>query len=173
MNYKKILRELVPYVVVVVVVLLIKAFIVTPVKVSGVSMYSNLHNADIMILNRISYKFSKIERGDIVVVDVNSNRLIKRVIALPGDKIYAFENVLYINDEPYEEDYLADNIVTDDFDLKSISNQEKLAKDHYFLMGDNRQQSADSRVFGTVSKKQIIGKSNLIIFPLNRIGIKK
>lgn len=173
MNYKKILREIVPYIIVVVLVLLIKAYVVTPVKVSGVSMYSNLHNGDIMILNRLSYNFSKIERGDIVVVDVNGNRLIKRVIALPGETISAFENVLYINDRAYQEDYLADTVVTDDFDLKTITNEEKLAEDHYFLMGDNRQQSADSRSFGAVSKKQIIGKSSLIIYPFKRIGIKK
>ena len=88
------LKEYVPYVLVIILVILIKRFVVTPIRVVGDSMYDTLHDGDIMILNIIGYRFSDIERFDIVVVDKGREPLIKRVIGLPGEEIEYKDNQL-------------------------------------------------------------------------------
>lgn len=173
MEKKKIIKDLIPYILVVVIVLLIKAYIITPVKVTGVSMNNTLNTGDIMILDRLSYYFNDIKKGDIVVVDLAEQKLIKRVVALPGDEIYADNNILYINGKKFNENYLDKDTVTDDFTLTNITGKKTVANNMYFVMGDNRQQSADSRVFGLVNKDKILGKANLTIFPFKRMGVKK
>lgn len=173
MNKEDFKKNVLPYILIVVGVLLVKNFIVTPVRVSGVSMDATLKGGDVMILNRLSYLFAKIDRGDIVVVDIEDSKLIKRVIAIPGDSIHALENVLYINDKAYQEAYLDDGIVTDDFSLENVSGKSTIPEGMYFVMGDNRQQSLDSRVFGLVPKKKILGRASLTIFPFNRVAINK
>ncbi len=172
MEKSKIIKELMPYVLIVVGVLLVKAYIITPVRVSGVSMDTTLRTGDIMILNRFTYYFSSIKRSDIVVVDINDNKLIKRVIAVPGDSIYANENNVYLNDKIIKESYLDEGIVTDDFTLEGVTKKLVVPEGMYFVMGDNRQQSADSRVFGLVPRDKILGKANLTIYPFGRVGMK-
>lgn len=161
---KSFFREYVPYLVVLLVVILIKKFVVSPVKVNGKSMMNTLHDGDIMILNIVGYQFHDIKRFDIVVVREKNEYLIKRVIGLPGETVEYKNNKLYINDKLMKESYGSD--VTDDFFAV-------VDKDHYFVMGDNRTNSMDSRVLGSFSKKDIVGKTNLIVFPFNRIGVKK
>ena len=93
---KKIIKELYPYVIIVVVVVLFRTFIATPVRVDGDSMKDTLHNNDILILNKMDKSY---ERFDIVVVDVNGAKLVKRIIGLPGENISYKDNELYINGE--------------------------------------------------------------------------
>lgn len=161
---KSFFREYVPYLVVLLVVILIKKFVISPVKVNGKSMMNTLHDGDIMILDIIGYRFHDIKRFDIVVVRENNEFLIKRVIGLPGETVEYKNNKLYINDKLVKESYGSD--VTDDF-FAAVD------KDHYFVMGDNRTNSLDSRVLGSFSRKDIVGKTNLIVFPFSRIGMKK
>lgn len=160
---KNIILELLPYVVIVIVVLLMKTFVVAPIKVNGSSMADTLKDKDLMLLDKISYRFENIERFDIVVVKYNGDYLIKRVVGMPGEKIEAKNNKIYINgkkiDCPFKYSY------TDDF-------SEKVSEDGYFLLGDNRVVSLDSREFGSFEKEDILGKTNLVIFPFNRIGFK-
>jgi len=151
-------KEIIPYIVILIVVILIRSFIVTPVRVNGPSMDKTLKDKEIMILN----KLASIKRGDIVVVDIGSEKVIKRIIGLPGDSIYCQEGKLYINDKLYKENYTSSD--TNDF------TKEYLNDDEYFVMGDNRAVSMDSRTFGPVSKKQILGVSNFVLFPFNRFG---
>lgn len=151
-------KEIIPYIVILIVVILIRSFIVTPVRVNGPSMDKTLKDKEIMILN----KLASIKRGDIVVVDIGSEKVIKRIIGLPGDSIYCQDGNLYINDELYKENYTSSD--TNDF------TKEYLKDDEYFVMGDNRAVSMDSRTFGPVSKKQILGVSNFVLFPFNRFG---
>ena len=101
----KIVKEILSYVVVIVLVLLFKRYIFSPIKVNGDSMYPNLHNNDIMILNEIGYHLNGIERFDIVVVDTGNDRIIKRVIGLPGETVSYHGNKLYINGEEVLEDF--------------------------------------------------------------------
>lgn len=170
---KNILKEAGSYIIIVVVVLLIKHFFVAPVRVVGPSMEQTLLNGDIMILDKISYRFSEIKRFDIVVIDSEDNLIIKRIIGLPGDEIHYDENKLYINGEYYKEDYLDGDTITIDFSLNKIINTDNIPKGYYFVLGDNREESKDSRIIGLIRKEQILGKAKLTLFPFSRIGIKQ
>lgn len=160
-----VLMELIPYVVVVVVVLLIKAFIVTPIRVNGPSMNDTLENNDIMILDEISYKFSGIERFDIVVIKYDDDFLIKRVIGLPGEEIEYKDNSLYVDGKKVKENFK--HAETEDID------KIKVPKNEYYVLGDNRVNSTDSRIIGTVSIDDVLGTTKFTIFPFDRFGSKK
>lgn len=161
MNMKKI-KELLPYVIIIIVVILIKAFIVTPIVVNGPSMMDTLHDKDIMILDKLGIKIKEIKRFDIVVIDAMDTKIIKRVIGLPGETIEYKDNKLYIDGKLIEDSYGSQ--VTYDFDSVKIPN------DMYFVLGDNRTDSVDSRILGCISKKDILGKATFIIYPFNRFG---
>lgn len=161
-------KEVLPYIIAVIVVIIIKTYVVAPVMVNGDSMYPTLKNKDIMILNRIGYKDKKFDRFDIVVIKENNKKIIKRIIGLPGEKVQILDGSVYINGEKLEDDVieikmkyagLANNVI-------------ELNNDEYFVLGDNRNDSSDSRFMGPINKKQILGRTRLTIFPFNRIGNK-
>lgn len=158
--FMKLIKSLMPYVVIVIVVIFIRTFIVTPVKVNGTSMYPTLEGNEIMLLN----KLGTIERFDIVVLklDGENDNLIKRIIGLPGETVEIKDNKIYINDELLEDPYGFG--ITYNIDKVTLSN------DEYFILGDNRQVSLDSRVFGTIKKSEIKGTTNFIIYPFKSIG---
>lgn len=167
----KIFKEIMSYVAIVLVVILIRIFVVTPVKVDGTSMVSTLHDNDILLLK----KFDKsIERFDVIVFPYKKDRLVKRVIGLPGDRIkisvtHVGNNVvskIYINGEVLEEDYG----VEDMSDAGIAANELTLGSDEYFVLGDNRNHSLDSRVIGVVKKKDISGITNFRLFPIKDFG---
>ncbi len=155
------------YVFLIVLVIFIRTFIVTPVRVNGTSMYPTLKNGEIMLLNKITYRFNNIKRFDIVVINTQDDKIIKRVIGLPGETLKFENNVLYINGQEVKETFLKEE--TEDFDIRNLS-YDKIPSDCYFVMGDNRDNSKDSRMIGCVKKKQITGKANLVIFPLKDKG---
>lgn len=163
MKNKKIIKELFEYFIIIVVVIIIRTYFVTPIKVQQKSMYPTLKENDIMILNKLGIHTSGISRFEIVVIKHEDDFLIKRVIGLPGEMIEYKDSKLYIDGKEYKEDFI--DVNTKDYILKK-----KIPKDKYFLVGDNRNNSIDSRVFGLVDKKDIIGKTNIIIFPFKRIG---
>ena len=152
------------------IALLIKFFVFSPIKVNGSSMEPNLKDGDIMILNEIGYLINGVKRFDIVVVDNDGEKIIKRVIGLPGEKIEYRDNKLYINGEEVTENF--NHGETKDFTLSDI-NLSEVPKDSYFVMGDNRGNSKDSRIIGAVHKSKISGKTNFIIFPFDRINSVK
>ena len=159
---KKICKEYLPYVVVIILVLLFKQFFFAPVKVNGASMDDTLKDKDILLLNIIDYKLNdNIKRYDIVVIDNEDEFLIKRVIGLPGDIVRCVDNVLYINDKKIKEDYSKGK--TSDFEVKVRDGE-------YFVLGDNREVSLDSRYFGTFKKEQIKGKTTHVLYPFKKIG---
>lgn len=163
-------KELITYLIIIVAIILIRIFIVTPVRVNGSSMDPTLKDGEIMILNKIGYKVSDIKRFDIVVIDIDDERLIKRVIGLPGDVIEYKDNVLYVNNKKIEETFKHKK--TEDFSLKDIG-IEKVPDNEYFVLGDNRTNSVDSRILGCFSKKSILGKTSLVLFPFSKLGFKK
>lgn len=160
---KNFLKELVPYIIIILAVVLIRTFVVTPIRVDGPSMNPTLTNGNIMILN----KLAKIDRFDIVVIKSSKahDTLIKRVIGMPGETIEVKDGKLYINDKLVKDKYGYG--VTRDFD------KIKIPKNEYFVMGDNRPISADSRIFGTFNKKDIKGTTRLVLFPFKKIGFVK
>jgi len=161
----KFIKELIPYVIILVAVVLIRTYLVTPVVVSGESMVPTLDGGELMILN----KRAKIDRFDIVVVKVDKvakkEEIIKRVIALPGETISCEKGVIYVNGKKQEESYSKG--ITEDFD------KIELGDDEYFVMGDNRQNSMDSRFFGPFKKNEIKGQTKLVLFPFKKIGTVK
>ena len=181
---KEMFKELVPYIIIIVFVVLIRTFIMTPVDVSGESMYPTLHNKDIMLLYKLRLKTVGIKRFDIVVIDTDEGKLIKRVIALPGEKIqYKIEDNgssrvahLLINGEEIEEKFITDTarINTCKYDNTDICEGEiTVPEGEYYVMGDNRGVSKDSRMIGTISKKDIKGITSFAILPFNRFGSVK
>ncbi len=167
---KKILKEVGIYIIVIIVVFLLRYYVVALIKVNGSSMDDTLENKDIMILDKLSYRFSSIKRFDIVVVKQDKEYLIKRVIGLPGENVEYKNNILYINGEKVEEDF--SHKKTEDFTLEELDSK-KVPDQYYFVLGDNRGNSMDSRMIGFIPKKNIIGKTSLTIFPLHRIGTKE
>jgi len=157
---KKYIKEAVPYIVIIIFVILLRTFIVTPVRVSGTSMDPTLEEGEIMLLN----KLSDIERNDIVVLNLNTydGYLIKRVIGMPGETIEYENGNLFINGKKYKDKFNDGH--TEDFD------KIKLADDEYFVMGDNRMWSKDSRTFGPVKASSIDGETKIVIFPFNKVG---
>ena len=160
---KNYIKEFLPYFMIILVVVLIKTFVVSPIRFNGASMDPTLNDKDIMLLDEISYRFSDIERFDIVVVKEEDEYLIKRVIGLPGETVEYKNDKLYIDGKYVKEDFKH----KETFDFSTT-----LDKDEYFIMGDNRTNSTDSRVFGPISRDKIMGKTSLTILPISRFGNK-
>lgn len=160
------IKEIIPYIVIIVVVVLIRTFIITPIRVDGMSMYSTLNDGDILLLEKYNKEY---KRYDIVVFKNGNDRLIKRVIGLPGDEIEYKNNKLYINKKETKEIFLTNNQKTYDFTLKDIG-YKKIPKGYYFVLGDNRTNSTDSRILGLIKKDKIQGKAIFTILPVNKFG---
>lgn len=174
LSFKEFIKDTFKYIIFIIIVLLIAIYIVGLQQVVGPSMEPNFNNNDILILDKISYKFIDIKRNDIISFnDENSKYLIKRVIGVPGDTVEIKNNILYINGNKVEESYLT-GVTTSDFSLQDIG-FDKIPDDYYFVLGDNRENSQDSRdkKIGLVAKKDIIGKVRLRIWPLNDFKIIK
>jgi len=152
------------------IVLPIRYFIFQPFIVKGDSMVPNLHSGDYLIVDEISYVMFEPQRGDIVVLDYpldESQRFIKRVIGLPGETVSIQNGTVKITKGEQgvlldEKKYLAN--LTTEGNVKIT-----LGSDEYFVMGDNRQFSYDSRKWGVLPKKDIIGKAVLRLFPIQNI----
>lgn len=154
-------------------------FVVNPIQVIGESMYPTLKDHARGFSNIISTYISEPSRYDIVVVqakDGSKDHWVKRVIGMPNDTIYCKNNVVYVNDEPIEEAYLDAEYraeiekqygyFTRDFEAITLE------EDEYFLMGDNRVHSTDSRVVGPFTKEEITSMGVMIYYPFNEFGIK-
>ena len=164
----KYIKEVLSYVIIIVLVLLFKHYIISPIRVDGDSMNPTLENGDIMLLNEIGYRTNGVKRFDIVVIDTEDDVIIKRVIGLPGDSIKYMDNKLYVNGVEVEEDF--EHEITHNFELEEIGS-EKVPMDCYFVLGDNRTNSKDSRFIGFIKSSQIRGKViKTILFPFSRIG---
>ena len=161
------IKPFLPYIIIIVVVLFIKAFIVTPIKVNGESMYPTLEEGDIMILNKTAYYFNKPERFDIVVVNMPDEYLIKRVIGLPGEHIEYKNNTLYVDGKKVKENFK--HGVTANFNIEELGS-DTIPLNTYLVLGDNRENSLDSRELGFIREEQLLGRTSLIILPFDRIG---
>lgn len=156
----KVIKEVIPYIVIVVVVVLIRTFIITPVRVDGDSMKNTLKNGDILLL----YKLSSIDRFDIIVLDEekDNEKIIKRVIGLPGETVAIKKGKIYINDKVIDDEYA--------YGQTSDYNKVTLKDDEYFILGDNRLISKDSRYFGPIKDNEVKGKIVFRLFPFTKIG---
>ena len=160
---KKVWLEIKDYVIIILVVVIVRTFIVTPAIVDGASMDNTLKDGQLVIINKFIYRFDDIKRFDIVVVsnEINNDKIIKRVIGLPNETITYKDNHLFINGELIKTDY--DFGDTEDFTKTTKSNE-------YFVMGDNRVVSKDSRVLGNFTSDDILGRVKYRLFPFNKFG---
>ena len=173
---KTFLREVtewgIAFCVAVIFAVLIREFLFAPVLVDGESMRPTLNTQSRVIVNKMSYTFSKPERFDIVVYHATKESdYIKRVIALPGERIKYENDVLYINGEVVDEPYLDEfkRALPDDQPLTADFAEIVVPNGEYFLIGDNRRFSKDSRVMGTIPEHRIVGGTNLVFWPLNEL----
>lgn len=157
----------------------IRTFLFAPIIVDGFSMLPTLHDQDKMLVNKIDYRFNDPERFDIIVFHASEKRdFIKRIIGLPGEHVEVRDHKLYINGEEVPEPFLghkdekgrgADSTLYENFTLEQLpGGYETIPEDKYLVLGDNRNNSTDSRVIGLISKTQIVGKTEIIFWPINR-----
>jgi signal peptidase I len=152
----------------------IRSFLFAPIVVDGLSMMPTLHDQDRMIVNKFSYTIDEPNRFDIIVFHAPENKdYIKRIIGLPGDRIEYKDDILYVNGKAYKEPYLdeykkqvIDGPLTEPFTLEDKIGRETVPEGQLFVMGDNRRFSKDSRHIGTVSMKEVLGKTSLLYWPI-------
>ncbi|MCB9078690.1 MAG: signal peptidase I [Anaerolineaceae bacterium] len=148
-----------------VIALALNFFIMQVTYVHGKSMEPNLHSEQRLMIEKVTYQFSTPQRGDIVVIHIDSSPLplIKRVVGLPGEEIKIRDNHVFIDGQVLNEPYL-DNIVQDNY------GPIKITPAHIFVLGDNRGVSHDSRFFGPVQIDNILGRAWLSYWPLEDLG---
>ncbi len=150
----------------VIIALLIRHYVVEIFLVEGQSMHPTLSHSERLVVNKFLYRFDEPSRDDIVVFEYSGDKdFIKRVVGLPGEKVKLDEGQVYLDGDPLEEDYTSGS-EDDNF------GPEKVPDDHYFVLGDNRDNSMDSRSasVGYISEEQIKGKAFFAFWPLDRAG---
>lgn len=162
------IKEILPYIIIIIVVVLIRSFIITPIIVSGDSMKPNLHNKEILLERKIGYNSTSIKRFDIVVIKNDNEEIIKRIIGMPGEHISYKNNKLYVNDKLMGTNFNYRD--TNDFNLEEICSCTSIPEGKYLVLGDNRPISKDSRIIGLVDEKDILGKAVYRIWPISKFG---
>jgi signal peptidase I len=155
----------------VLIAILVILFIYQPVKVEGTSMMPALSDQERIFINKFVYRFGigTIERGDLVVFwypNDQSKSYIKRVIGLPGDLVEIDQGVVRVNGRSLDEDY-----VPEDYRDRFSTGPTRLGPDEYFVLGDHRSSSNDSRIWGPVHRRYIYGKAVFVYWPLEKIGV--
>ncbi len=156
---------------------IIRTFLFAPFQVDGDSMLPNFTHKERLIANEIIYDITSPKRGDVIIFHFDEQRdYIKRIIGVPGDTIEMKSDQLYVNGEPIDEPYLTSvkndlhnlgMVLTEDFG--PITVEEK----HLFVLGDNRKNSKDSRMIGQISFEQVVGRADVVFWPLNSFRIIK
>jgi signal peptidase I len=152
---------------------LVIQYAVQTVHVLGESMYATLRDNDLLVASKISYKLHPPQRGDIIVFrppNDETRDFIKRVIAVPGDDLRIDRGVVYINGEVLHEPYLPEKWTYNNT-WPADGHDVVVPADHYFVMGDNRNHSSDSRAFGFIDINSILGKAEVRIWPLDEVGL--
>ena len=173
------------YFVVVIIVLLLFIFVVGLQQVVGPSMEPTLHEGNIAIVNKLLYRVGKIERNDIIVLMQDEKYMIKRVVGLPGEKVEYKDNYVFVNGEQFKEPFIDfDKVHTEDFSVASLRCKTEnvccdadaasdecntIPEGMYIVLGDNRENSLDSRDYGLVKRKQIVGKVWMRVWPFKEI----
>jgi signal peptidase I len=156
-----------------VVSILVAAFIIIflyqPVRVEGTSMLPMLEDQDRLFINKMAYRVGEIHRGDVVVFlypHDHSKSYIKRVIALPGDDLRIDHGTVYVNHVKVEEKYVPVRFSDERSEPETV-----VPPNDYFVMGDHRSISSDSRDFGPVARELIYGKAAFVYWPMEQVGV--
>lgn len=161
----------------VIVILVIYSTVAFPEMVVGSSMEPNFYTGERILVEKVTRYFKPYERGDIVVLHPPGNDsidYIKRIVGMPGDVVKIFDCKVYIKSGEesflYDEEYLADGMCTSGGSRLKEGRSFKIEDDNYFVLGDNREKSLDSRSFGVVAKERILGKVIYRFWPLPKVG---
>jgi signal peptidase I len=148
-------------------------FVMTPHEVVGNSMHPTYKNGEYLMANKITYRVKEPERGDVIIFEYSDTQdFIKRIIALPGETIMLKDGEIYINDILLNEsDYLNNTIYTNGGDFLKEGESKVIPEEHYFVCGDNRPHSSDSRTFGPIEETDIKGKAWIVYFPFSEFRI--
>lgn len=136
-------------------------------------MEPNFHNGQYVLVDKLSYRFRDIKRGEVVVFHPPAKpsiNYIKRIIALPGDQIEIRSGEIFVNGAKLDEPYISDG-QTLVRHSEAANLKQKLGEDEYFVLGDNRDHSSDSREIGTIPQANIIGRAWLVVFPIKNFGL--
>lgn len=158
------------------ILVVIRFFVAVPHYVSGISMQPNFHDGDYIITNKLAVTFNQLDRGKVVVVEnprKTEQALIKRIIALPLEKLKISGGKVYINGQQLIEPYLAEEVITPGGAFIQEDEEITIPQNQYFVMGDNREHSSDSREFGPVTKEEIIGQAFVRYLPITRFTLIK
>lgn len=164
------------YIIAFLVIVFIFTFVIAVQPVAGNSMDSTLKDGQMVLVSKFSYRFGKVKRNEIVVLNNHGKSYVKRIIGLPGEKVEYMDGVLYIDDSPFKETFLDSNVETYNFLFVDICDEDLcpdgvIPENKYFVMGDNRAESIDSRdkSFGLVDKNEIKGKVFFSLWPFGKI----
>lgn len=163
-DIKEFFKDALKYIIAVIIILFIAIYVVSFQEVIGPSMNNTLKSGDITIVNKLIYRIRKIKRNEIVSLKKDDKVMVKRVIGLPGEHIEYKDNILYVDGEKIKD---VTGTFTKDFKLESIG-YEKIPKNMYLVLGDNRTNSSDSRTFGLIKEEDIIGKVSIRLYPFNK-----
>lgn len=156
-----------------IIVVPVRWFIAQPFIVSGASMESTFHSGEYLIVDQISYRFEEPEAGDVVIFRYPRNPstfFIKRIIGVPGDTVSIDGNVVTITNEKHPNGYVLTESYVDAMTPNTFLTEE-LGEREYFVMGDNRDKSSDSRAWGVLQRENIIGRAFLRLFPFTQLDI--
>ncbi len=169
-DIKEFTKDFIKIAVLVIIVFAIYMWVIGMQQVVGSSMNNTLNNGDMVLLYKAGYKIGDVERFDVISFYYDETKyLIKRVIGLPGEHVAYKDNKLYINGEYIEENR---DFITEDFDLNELG-YDVIPDDMYFVLGDNRENSLDSREIGLVKKEDIIGEAIVRVWPITSIKLIK
>lgn len=150
--------------------------IMRPHKIKGQSMQPNFPDAEYLLTEKVTYYLKKPVRGDVVVFTPpvsETDEYIKRVIALPGDTVMVSDGKVYVNGQVLVEPYLDETVYTFDEGFLGEGVEFTVPEGKYFVMGDNREHSSDSRAFGPVAFNKISGRAWVIYWPSSQAGVVK
>ncbi len=158
-----------------VITVVLYLFVMTPHEVVGNSMHPTYKNGEYLMANKISYKLHKPERGDVIIFKYSDTQdFIKRIIGLPGDTVMLKDGNIYINGVMLNEsDYLSESIYTNGQDYLKEGQSITVPEGEYFVCGDNRNHSSDSRAFGPIKLENIKGKAWIVYFPFSQFRLVK
>lgn len=149
-------------------------FLVQPHKVIGASMDNTFHDGEYILTDKLSYRFHEPQRGDVIVFKAPKNPdfdYIKRIIGVPGDTISIKDGYVYVNNQKFNENYVKSETIILPGQYLSEGQEIKLNSNEYFVLGDNRSHSSDSRQWGLVPKKDIVGKAFFRYWPITKFGV--
>lgn len=160
-------------VVILALMVMVYLFVMSPQEINGASMEPNFHNGEYILTNKVEYRIGNPKRGDVVIFKSPKNKdidYIKRVIGLPGDIVALRNNSIYVNGNKLEESYLAPGVVIFGESYLHENQEVTVPPGKYFVLGDNRPHSSDSREFGPIAKEDFIGKAFLRYWPFSQFG---